>query len=102
MATEIAQSILVGELSEYFSMEESIHEIRSQNMSSDYQFEEGSVVRDAYLFAAGLSLLGLLLVISLGHMAYAGYKLSLLSRVLLTSTIYQKVYIQYTVHAVIQ
>ncbi|XP_065914062.1 ATP-binding cassette sub-family C member 4-like isoform X2 [Dysidea avara] len=94
----IAQAILVGYLSQYFcdknSLEEELTFSRTANNSELADKIEEDIriaTRDAYLYAAGITLISCLGVSTFTWTFYIGDKLGMIHRIALVSTIYSKV-----------
>ena len=74
----IGQGLLTGSLSGYFGI--------SNPTDTD--------TRNAYLYAMGMTLLAITGIFVLGLGVFMGFKMGMLARVLITSSIYQKVCIK--------
>jgi len=104
----IAQAVLVGYLSQYFcdknSLEEELTLLRSINNSElvDQIEEEISIAtRDAYLYAAGITLLSCFGAFAFTWTFYTGEKFGTMHRIALVSTIYSKVPYKSLLHVVL-
>ena len=94
----IGQSVLVGYLSQYFceknSLEEELSSLRASNSSElvDQKEEEiETITRNAYLYAAGITILTFVSVLMFTWAFYFGQVIGMMCRIVLTVTIYSKV-----------
>jgi len=90
----------VGYLSQYFceknSLEEELYLLRRTNDTNlvDTTEEEIRVAtRNAYLYAAGMSLLGLVLAVNHAWAFYIAALIGMKCRILFTASIYDKVFV---------
>ncbi|XP_065913909.1 ATP-binding cassette sub-family C member 4-like isoform X2 [Dysidea avara] len=94
----IGQAILVGYLSQYFcdknSLEEELTLLRAINNSElvdQIEEEIRTATRDAYIYAAGITLISCLGVFTFTWAFYVGEEVGTMHRIALVSTIYSKV-----------
>ncbi|XP_065887047.1 ATP-binding cassette sub-family C member 4-like isoform X2 [Dysidea avara] len=94
----IGQSVLVGYLSQYFceknSLEEELFPLRASNSSELVKQKEEEidiVTRNAYLYAAGITLLTCCSVVLFTWVFYIGHRIGMMCRIVLTAAIYSKV-----------
>ena len=100
----IALAVLVGYLSQYFceknSLEEELSLLRRTNDTNSVDRVEEEIrvaTRNAYLYAAGMSLLGFVIAVIHALAFYIAALIGMECRILFTAAIYDKVFVVFII-----